>query len=76
MKRYGIEITRQAKQQINGIGEYISCTLLEPNTAKKIMRLLRTKIESLSEMPHRIKTVDEEPWGSYGVRKPLGQHFR
>ncbi len=28
-----------------------------------------TKMQTLSEMPQRIKTIDEEPWGSYGFRK-------
>ena len=58
MKRYGIVI-----------GDYIAYTLLDPNTAKKIIRQIRMKMESLSEMPQRIKTIDEEPWGSYGIRK-------
>ena len=26
-------------------------------------------MQTLSEMPQRIKTIDEEPWGSYGFRK-------
>ena len=67
--KYKIRITRQARAHLQGIRDYIADTFLEPGTAKKMIRLLRTEMQSLSEMPQRIKTIDEEPWGSYGFRK-------
>ena len=69
MARYKIRITRQARTHLQDIRDYIATTFIEPGTAKKMVQLLRSEIQSLSEMPQRIKTIDEEPWGSYGFRK-------
>ena len=69
MARYKIRITRQAREHLQDIRDYIETTFLEPGTAKKMVQLLRSQIQSLSEMPQRIKTIDEEPWGNYGFRK-------
>ena len=69
MAKYKIRITRQARAHLQDIKDYIATTFLEPETAKKMMQLLRSEIQSLSDMPQRIKTIDEEPWGSNGFRK-------
>ena len=69
MEKYKIRITKQARAHLQEIRDYIATTFLEPGTAKKMVHLLRSEIQSLSEMPQRIKTIDEEPWGSYGFRK-------
>ena len=60
MEAYRIRITRQARAHLQEIRDYISDTFQEPETARKMIILLRTRIQSLSEMPQRIKTVDEE----------------
>lgn len=69
MAEYKIRITRQARVHLQGIRDYIANTFLEPGTALKMVRLLRSEMQILSEMPQRIKTIDEEPWGNYGFRK-------
>jgi len=69
MAKYKIRITRQARAHLQDIRDYIATTFLEPGTAKKMVQLLRSEIQSLSDMPQRIKAIDEEPWGSYGFRK-------
>ncbi len=69
MAKYKIRITRQARAHLQDIRDYIATTFLEPGTARKMVQLLRSEIRALSEMPQRFKTIDEEPWGSYGFRK-------
>ncbi len=69
MTKYKIRITRQAKEHLQEIRDYIATTFLQPGTALKLVRLLRSEMQTLSEMPQRIKNIDEEPWSSYGFRK-------
>ena len=69
MGKYKIRFTRQARTHLHNIRDYISTTFLMPGTAKKMIQLLRSEIRSLSENPQRIKAIDEEPWGGYGIRK-------
>lgn len=69
MVKYKIRITRQARAHLQDIRDYIATTFLEPGTARKMVQLLRSDIQSLSEMPQRIKPIDEEPWGGYGFRR-------
>ena len=69
MDSYDIKLTRQAKQQLMGIRKYIEEELLSPEAALNTIRKLRSEIHKLSDMPQRIKTIREEPWGSEGIRK-------
>ncbi len=69
MAKYKVRITRQARAHLQDIRDYIATTFLESETARKMVQLLRSEIQSLTEMPQRIKNIDEEPWGSYGFRK-------
>ena len=69
MSKYKVRITRQARAHLQEIRDYIATTFLEPGTALRMVRLLRSEMQTLSEMPQRIKTINEEPWGSYGFRK-------
>ena len=69
MTKYRVKVTGQAKMHLKGIKEYIAFELLAPETARNMMKALRQSIHSLSNEPYRIKTIDEEPWGSRGIRK-------
>ncbi len=69
MDEYKVRITEQAKEHLDLIKSYIASELKEPQTAKKMLALLKENMKSLSFMPHRIKCIDEEPWGNFGFRK-------
>ncbi|MCC8105265.1 MAG: type II toxin-antitoxin system RelE/ParE family toxin [Clostridiales bacterium] len=69
MKRYKIKITPYAREQMKEIRDYIACQLLNPDAARNTIKAIRKEVNSLSTMPDRLRTVDEEPWGSLGVRK-------
>lgn len=65
MDKYKIRLTRQAKEHLILIREYIAKELKEPFIAKKMLDLLKTQ----ETMPHRIKCIDEKPWNDLGFRK-------
>ena len=66
---YKIKITKQAYAQMEVIGRYIAFELLSPETAGKLLTLLKKEIASLSFMPERYSFTEEEPWYSKGIRK-------
>ena len=68
-ENYKIKITKQAYAQMEVIGRYIAFELLSPETADKLLSLLKEEISSLSFMPERFTFTEEEPWRSKGVRK-------
>ncbi|WP_040327243.1 type II toxin-antitoxin system RelE/ParE family toxin [Fannyhessea vaginae] len=69
MDEYKIKVTRQAKEHLALIREYIATELKEPIIAKRILELLKLEMMSLQTMPYRVKCIDEQPWGELGFRK-------
>lgn len=70
MDNYQIIITDHAYNSILEICDYIANDLLNPSAAQEHLNVFRRVIiENLAFMPERYKTIDEEPWGSQGVRK-------
>ncbi|HEY9575160.1 MAG TPA: type II toxin-antitoxin system RelE/ParE family toxin [Lachnospiraceae bacterium] len=69
MSRYKIKVTKQAKEHLALIKDYIAVELREPEIAKKMLDLLKVGILDLMEMPGRIKCIEEKLWGDLGFRK-------
>lgn len=69
MKTYTVRITRQAKEHLWSIKEYIAKELLAPDAARNMIELLKKEIKSLSQMPERIKLTEELPWRNEGIRR-------
>ena len=69
MDEYKIKVTRQAKEHLALIREYIATELKEPIIAKRILELFKSEMMSLQTMPYRVKCIDEQPWGEIGFRK-------
>lgn len=72
---YRVRVTAYAKEQLNGISDYILDEYKSPTTARNISKRLRDAIKSLSFMPSRIAFVDEEPWSSYGIHKMVEGNY-
>lgn len=68
MFQYRIVLTKRAKNDIIDIGDYITYTLLEPETAKTFVLDLRKTINSLKEFPNRYSYVDDKALASQGIR--------
>ena len=75
MDPYEIIITPDASSDLWELRNYIANVLLEPETALKYVRSIRAEIATLSDMPGRIKPVDDEPWHSRGLRKINSENF-
>ena len=75
MDSYQIIVTPDAEADLSELRDYIANVLRSPETARSYLHHLRKEIGSLSEMPARIKAVDEEPWHSRGIRKLIVKHF-
>lgn len=59
MAEHRIILTGRANEDIIDIGDYITYTLLEPETAKKFVSGLRTEIAALKEFPKRYPFVND-----------------
>ena len=67
MKEYDVVLTRRAKNDIIDIGDYISYTLLEPETAYRFVTGLRSAISTLQKLPNRFALVDDQVLSTQGI---------
>lgn len=63
-----IVYTLQAQQDLKNIYEYISYSLLAPDTARSMYQKIIQSARSLESMPERNPFYKDEPWHSQGVR--------
>lgn len=75
MNSYEIIMTPDATTDLVELSDYIADVLLVPDTALSYIRAIREEISKLSEMPGRIKPVDDEPWHSRGIREIMAKNF-
>ena len=75
MDPYEIIMTPDATTDLVELRDYIADVLLVPDTALSYIRAIRKEISKLSEMPGRVKPVDDEPWQSRGIRKIMAKNF-
>lgn len=72
---YSVELTEQAAEDLREIFDYISKTLLSPNSAEGQLERIQSGIMSLNDMPYRFPAYDREPWQSRGLRKMIIDSF-
>lgn len=75
MDSYEIILTDDATADLIELRDYIAEVLLAPETALSYIRAIRAEISTLSEMPAHIRTVDDEPWHSRGIRRIIAKNF-
>jgi len=63
-----VEYTEDAKQDLQGIYDYISDVLQVPVTAAKQSNRIMDAVDSLDQMPLRFRLYEHEPWHSKGLR--------
>ena len=61
MKQYRVLVTDEALNDMESIYEYIAEELLAPNTAMGQYNRIADAIETLDQMPERIKLMESEP---------------
>ena len=73
--QYKLIILPEAQQDIRNIVLYIAGELAAPQAALNLQAEFEKEIRSLSKMPNRIKTVDEQPWKDAGIRKTRVKNY-
>lgn len=69
MMKYNLVIAEAAEADINGIADYISYELKEPNTALKQLARIQEAMATLEELPERHSLVQDEYLAAKGIRK-------
>ena len=72
MTHYKTHITDEALNDIESIYEYIAEELLAPDTAMGQYNRIADTIETLDQMPERIKLMESEPERTRGLRRLRG----
>ena len=68
MGEYSVSITDLAKQDIRRIASYIRNDLHEPEIAKQMAETIVDTIQTLEDMPLRVKPVNDERLAGKGIR--------
>lgn len=75
MDEYRIILTAKAKEDITDIGDYITYTLLEPETSVNFIKGLRKSISELKNFPYKFPLVQDDMLQKQGVRCKLYKNF-
>lgn len=76
MKRYSIEITDLAEEDLEGLADYIAYVLLNPDAAKNIVRGIKYKISSLCVMPESHSLDEDKGLAALGIRKIYYENYK
>ncbi|MBS4961040.1 MAG: type II toxin-antitoxin system RelE/ParE family toxin [Clostridiales bacterium] len=69
MKRYEVNISEIAQEDLKGIFDYITDILYAPKAAKELLEEMKKSILSLETMPERQPVVSDEYLSLKGIRK-------
>jgi addiction module RelE/StbE family toxin len=69
MKKYQVNITQPAEEDLREIADHISRELLEPHLAEKLIDAIAEEISYLEDMPFRHGLVRDERLAAQGFRK-------
>lgn len=75
MRTYEVVVTPDARDDLAEIRDHIAYRLGSPSSARSTLRSIRKGLGTLTAMPGRVRTVDQEPWRSRGVRRLLVGSF-
>ena len=68
MNDYRITLTKRAKNDIIDIGNYITYTILEPDTSKKFIKGLKNSISKLKVFPYKFPLIQDDILKNQGLR--------
>lgn len=75
MKKYSVEVTLQAQEQMRDIAVYVAKELMNRDAALGLLDSFEEAILSLEEFPERVALTPEEPWRSEGVHQLVVENF-
>ena len=75
MKKYNIEYSKESKQDLIGIKQYIKYNLQEPEIAQKLITKIRTQIDSLKYSPEIYAIIDDDIIKKLEIRKLIVDNY-
>lgn len=72
---YSIRVTRQARDHLREIRNYIEKELISPQAAKATIAVIKETILSLRELPSRFPLTPEEFWAAQGIRRIVVKNY-
>ncbi len=75
MKKYNIEYSKEAKEDLIGIKQYIKYNLQEPETANNLISKIRKSIETLKENPEIYTILDDDTIRKLEIRKLIIDNY-
>ena len=76
MKRYKIEITDLAEEDLENAGDYIAYELGNPDAAENTVKGIRKQINSLTDFPERNELDEDKILAELGVRKDYYKNYK
>ena len=75
MRKYNIEYSKESKQELIGINQYIKYNLQESKIAQKLITKIRTQIDSLKYSPEIYAIIDDDIIKKLEIRKLIVDNY-
>ena len=75
MNNYVVKLTKQAKNDLKVINNYLVYNFQSKENALNIIKRLKLKIESLSDFPERFSLVNDYYLSKHKLRKCIMNHY-
>lgn len=75
MDKYNIKYSKEAKQDLIGIKQYIKYNLQEPETAQKLIYKIRKEINNLKHNPEIYAIIDDDLIEKLEIRKLIVDNY-
>jgi toxin ParE1/3/4 len=75
LEKYSVVIERPAEADLRGILRYITDTLKEPTTARRVYNSIKATILGLDTFPLRNRVVSDEQFAAQGLRTMLAENY-
>jgi len=75
MKKWNVQLSEPAENDLDDIYRHIAETLQEPLVAWRLIERIRKVLFSLDEMPERGSFFPQEPWRSKGLRRLYADNY-
>ena len=75
MKKYNIEYSKESKQDLIGIKQYIKYNLQEPAIAEKLISKIRKEINDMKDNPELYTIIDDDIIRKLEIRKLIVDNY-
>ena len=75
MKKYNIEYSKESKEDLIRIKQYIKYNLQEPETANKLISKIRKSVKTLKDNPKIYTIIDDDVIRKLKIRKFIVDNY-